>query len=147
MISKNARKSVWSLVVTHLISMKPIQNVIFIPVLLQSWLFLNLILETKMCQLIFSWVIFIITYLWWEYRSLNLTFVLNYRKQSFNFVNHLVCSPTSKCKEGKGHCSVDNDCKDGLRCGRKNCIQDNSKNCCYKPDGNYLFYNHKNEQK
>ena len=51
---------------------------------------------------------------------------------------YLVCSPTSKCKEGKGHCNIDNDCKEGLKCGRKNCIKDDSKNCCYRPNGEFF---------
>ena len=48
-----------------------------------------------------------------------------------------VCSPTSKCNKGMGHCSTDEDCKEDLRCGRKNCIKSESKNCCYRPDGKH----------
>ena len=69
------------------------------------------------------------------------------RRKFLTSWNFLVCSPTSKCKEGKGHCSVDEDCQDGLKCGRKNCIQDNSKNCCYKSDGKYLLFIQKDDQK
>ena len=55
--------------------------------------------------------------------------------QAVNHLHYLVCSPTSKCSEGKGHCNVDADCSDGLRCGRKNCIKDELQNCCYRPIG------------
>ena len=55
------------------------------------------------------------------------------------YITHLVCSPTSKCEEGKGHCSFDEDCKEGLKCGIKNCIKDDSKNCCYRTNGNLIL--------
>lgn len=46
-----------------------------------------------------------------------------------------MCSPTSKCKDGDGHCNMDDHCQEGLKCGRRNCLFNDSENCCYTPDG------------
>ena len=50
-----------------------------------------------------------------------------------------MCSTSSKCKEGDGHCSVDEDCAVGLKCGKRNCVEkmNGITNCCYLPDGRY----------
>ena len=53
----------------------------------------------------------------------------------------LVCSPTSKCKNGQGHCSIDSDCREGLKCGSRNCNSRGPVNCCYKPEGIYACSN------
>ena len=57
---------------------------------------------------------------------------------------HSCCTTTNKCGKDEGDCDNDSDCKEGLKCGRKNCSQkyglqwDRFDDCCYKP-GKKLF--------
>ena len=46
---------------------------------------------------------------------------------------HNCCHKDYPCGENEGHCDNDSDCKDGLRCGVRNCGKDwpdSSWNCC-----------------
>ena len=99
--------------------------------------------------------LFVFRYFRYYLRLLKSYFEIKVRSQHYDvlFISYLicrsVCSPTSKCNENKGHCSSDEDCKDGLKCGRKNCIRNKSRNCCYRPDGKhtpFTFY-FKNDKK
>ena len=51
-----------------------------------------------------------------------------------------VCSSSSKCKSGAGPCNTDDECREGLRCGTRNCPKLSDQNCCYKPNGNNINY-------
>ena len=52
----------------------------------------------------------------------------------------ICCKINGPCELGQGHCNSDNECADGLLCGRNNCKKDfsneytlwsNHHNCCY----------------
>ena len=52
------------------------------------------------------------------------------------------CNNTNKCGEDEGSCNSNEDCKDGLVCGKQNCKYnsgfewDSTDNCCTKLKGN-----------
>ena len=49
------------------------------------------------------------------------------------------CTPTNLCDVDEGDCDSDSDCKEGLKCGSRNCktksgLQwDVKDDCCYEP--------------
>ena len=49
------------------------------------------------------------------------------------------CTPKNKCGIDEGDCDSDNDCEEGLKCGRDNCPDktgnewNKEDDCCYKP--------------
>ena len=55
------------------------------------------------------------------------------------------CNESNKCEEDEGDCDSDQDCKDGLICGSKNCNYDSgfewdsSDDCCTKLKGKKYF--------
>ena len=46
------------------------------------------------------------------------------------------CNHNYPCDEGEGHCEIDNQCKDGLICGKNNCdkqkFPSTGTRCCQK---------------
>ena len=59
------------------------------------------------------------------------------------------CSSDDKCGVDEGDCDKDEDCQDGLICGKNNCSNksgeewDDSDDCCYAPSKRWKYLNWK----
>ena len=64
-------------------------------------------------------------------------------KCQFNHLYYIILAESTSSRKfdvDEGHCKEDSDCKDNLKCGYKNC---GDNNCCYDPNGKYLINFHR----